>query len=492
MKRLRPPRFLAALAAALLLAGCGQQATRPAAESTPSADSAAAVECGLRDLVVFAREPALRFCLPGRMAHYNVPGVSLTVLADGEIAWSAAWGVRTAGHTAPVRGDTLFQAGSLAKPLTAFAVMRMREAGLLDLDVDIGTYLSSFTIPAGAQTPDNPVTLRHALNHTAGLTPGGYEGYEPGTELPSDQQTLRGSAPANTRPLAVVAPPGTALAYSGHGYTLTEQALQDLTGEEFGSLMGAWVLAPLALENSSFSMPLPSARRNNAARGHETAGLPLEGGWRLHPEQAAAGLWTTSADLARFLLTLHHAYQGRGELFSRAAAQEMFTEHLDGHAFGWILRSDGFVAHGGGNAGYRAYMLLDPESGDGAAVLTNGDQGSDLIVEILRSVSDTYGWSAFTPRVMERFTPDPAVLARLEGTYRFSGGAAVAVFHDATDATLDLRFPNGDVYRMVATHTYSFVHPATGTPARFAVLEDGATLELYGETGVRETTDNAR
>jgi len=93
---------------------------------------------------------------------------------------------------------------------------------------------------------------------------------------------------------------------------------------------------------------------------------------------------------------------------------------------------------------------------------------------------------------MERFTPNPAVLARLEGTYRFSGGAAVAVFHDATDATLDLRFPNGDVYRMVATHTYSFVHPATGTPARFAVLEDGATLELYGETGVRETTDNAR
>lgn len=472
--------------AATVLAACGEPRAQGEACSRGISQAAQnAVENGLRNLVVFEGEPVETFCITDRMEHYNVPGASVTLIDDGEVAWTGAYGRLAAAEDNPVNETTLFQAGSIAKPVTVFAVMRMREAGLIVLDADIEAYLTSFSLPGGAQTPDNPVTFRHLLSHTAGTTPGGYWGYEQGMPLPTDAQILAGSDPANSHAIAVLTRPGTELVYSGAGYTLAELALQDATGIPFAALMDEWVLEPLGLQDATFETPLPEAHHANTARGHDASGATVEGGWRVHPEQAAAGLWATSSDLARFLIELHLGYHGRSDLVSQATVREMFTEQMDGHAFGWVIRDDSFVGHAGGTVGYRAYMLISPQTGDGAVILTNGDGGTFLRNEVMRAASDTYDWTTFVARRVTRAQLREGDLAKFAGRYEFEGDIHVDVEYDGERNGLVAVFANGDRYDLIATGPQSFIYPTDGTTVDFGTRDGEATMTIYGITGVR-------
>lgn len=443
------------------------------------------VGAGLRGAVVFEGEAPERYTVSERMAYYNIPGLSVTLIENGEVAWTSGYGSLEAGGATAVDDMTLFQAGSIAKPVTVVAALRMAEAGLIDLDADVSTYLQRYTLPEGAQTADNPVTLRHLLAHTSGITPGGYNGYAQGEAIPSDAQILTGEAPANRDALQVETAPGERLAYSGHGYTLAEVVLQDVTGQDFASLMEEWVFEPLGLDSLTYQMPLAEAQHGRTARGHDSAGVLVEGGWRNHPEQAAAGLWATSQDLAGLLIALHDAHQGAHPLLSQPGAQMLWGEARDEHSFGWIIRNEEFVAHGGSTWGYRGYVLISPQSGDGAVVLANGDNGGLLAAEIMRSASDHYGWSTFTPVEFSRFSPEEGSLARLAGRYAFEAGWAVDIESSAQDDQLVLVFPNGDRYELAPTGPDAFVHPPTAVEVGFEPGEAGPLIRLYGQTGAR-------
>ena len=286
--------------------------------------------------------------------------------------------------------------------------------------------------------------------------------------------------------MQVGAAPGERLAYSGHGYTLAELVLQEVSGQGFAPLMDAWVFEPLGLEGLSFAMPLPSEQHGLTARGHDMAGARVEGGWRNHPEQAAAGLWATSQDLAKLLIALHEAYQDENAILSQPVMQMFWGEEREEHTFGWVIRNEDFLMHGGSTAGYRASVLINPQTGDGAVVLTNSDNGGGLAAEILRSASDHYGWSTFTPLVHTRFTPEHGVPAGLAGRYAFNAGWAITIEHDAQADQLTVVFPNGDRYELAATGPGAFIHPPTGVSVSFSEDAGRSTLELYGQTGVRE------
>jgi len=237
--------------------------------------------------------------LAERMNTLVTPGVSIAVIEDGKIAWAKGWGVREAGQPDPVTPQTLFQAASISKPVTALAVLRLVEQGRLDLDEDVNAYLTSWKVPAndGWQPV---VTLRQLLSHTGGTTVHGFPGYPPDQPLPTAVQVLEGGPLANTDPLVVNVLPGTVNRYSGGGTTIVQQMLVDVLGQPFPQIMREWVLGPLGMERSTYEQPLPPHRRQEAATAHPSGGTPQPGRWHVYPEMGAAGLWTTPSDLVHF------------------------------------------------------------------------------------------------------------------------------------------------------------------------------------------------
>ncbi len=423
-----------------------------------------------------------------RMGRYKVPGLSFALINDGEIEWAAGYGVKETGTSSPVSKETLFQAASIAKPVVSVAALRMRDAGMIDLDENIQTYLSAYVIPDGEQTPANPVTFRNLLSHTAGTTPGGYLGYVRGEPYPTDLQIVRGLPPANTPEVLVTSTPGTEVSYSGGGYTIVEIAMQDVAGESFERVMDHWVLSVIGMQRSTYSQPLPDELEDRVAPGHSVDGAVVSGGWRVHPEQAAAGLWSTASDLAVFAIEVRDAFLGESALLKRSSAVELLTEQLDGEGIGLILRGDGETLsflHAGGNMGYRAFMIMYVASGDGAVFMTNSDQGMEVGREMLRAASWIYDWPDYKSKMQRRVILERSALAPLGGTYDFGGGVRVVIALQDSGDQISITFPNGDTYGLVATGPLSFVDPETGVTVDFEGTGDLRTVIVYGEAGVR-------
>jgi CubicO group peptidase (beta-lactamase class C family) len=206
------------------------------------------------------------------MRALHIPSVGISVIDDGKIAWTAIVGDQAPG--------ALFQAASLSKFVTAIAVMRLVQEGRLDLDLGVSAYLTSWRLPERSQAENGGVTLRRLLSMTAGISVPGYLGYLPGAPLPTLGEILNGSPPANSQPVTVMTPSGTAYAYSGGGYEIVEAVIQDVTGEPFATAMKTLVLEPAGMTNSLFAQPLPDNLVPRAATGHAQDGRELPGGWR--------------------------------------------------------------------------------------------------------------------------------------------------------------------------------------------------------------------
>ena len=444
------------------------------------------VEHGLLPRVAFTGEtqPA---GVETRMALHKTPAFSVAVIRNGALDWSAAWG-KLQADGAPAGCDSLFQAGSLAKPATVLAALRMRQQGLIDLDADVETYLSSWRLPAGHQTTAHPVTLRNLLTHTAGITPGGYGGYAQGLPLPTDPQTVAAVAPANSRKVEVLEAPGTSLKYSGGGYTVTEIALQDRLQQPFEQIMRTWLTVPVGMKQADFTQPLPATSHGHTARGHGVDGSVVAGGWHNHPEQAAAGLWATASDLAALLIELRKGWQGTSTVFTQDSIRELLADPIGGHAYGFRLIGDGekvFLTHYGGTVGYRAGMTLNLTTGNGAVYLTNSDNGSDLGLEFLGAVAAVYDWPMFRTMQVQRATQPVEGLKSLVGRYAFEDGPTISVVYE--QEALTLVFPNGDRYAMtpIIGAPREFIHPDTAVRASFDGKGADMTIQLYGETGRR-------
>lgn len=332
------------------------------------------------------------------MAHYGVPAVSIAVIDGGELAWAGGFGIADCRGGTAVDEHTLFQAASMSKPVAAFAILRAVDAGPFDLDAPVNDYLSSWKIPENEFTRQVPVTLRHILSHTGGLTVWGFPGYRTGSPLPTLSQVLSGSPPANSPPVLVDTLPGSVERYSGGGTTIAQLALEEGIGKAYEEILREWVLEPLGMFESTFEQPLPESLMNRAAVGHDRDGNPVDGGWHTYPEKAAAGLWTTAADYARFLVGLQRAYLGKPvALLHPNTAQALATVPSGGRSFGLGPKVIGVgrarrFQHGGSNAGYICGSNAFMDGTRGVAVLTNSDAGAILAEEIIAAVATVYGW----------------------------------------------------------------------------------------------------
>jgi CubicO group peptidase (beta-lactamase class C family) len=345
------------------------------------------------------------------LKQYKVPGVSIAVIKDYKVALAVAYGVADVEAGTPVTTRTMFQAASVSKPVAAMVSLKAVQEGRFKLDQDINTILKSWKLPAGDFTSSGPVTPRMLMSHTSGMGDGfGFPGYAPGAPLPTLQQILDGVSPSNTRPVRLERPPMTGMKYSGGGVVLQQLALMDAVGKPFAQIAREWVINPLQMTDSTFDQPLPVARQAQAARAHNQEGARFTDPWRVHPEQAAAGLWTTPTDLAKFAIELQMAVSGRpSKVLSQAIAREMVTPvGIGSYAVGFGLAKEGegwYFEHSGSNYGFRSQLLGHVSKGYGSVIMTNGNGGDALISRLAQMIQKEYKWDMLDQPLSRQYGP---------------------------------------------------------------------------------------
>ena len=488
MRKLLPALVLATV---LLLAAACSGPEGPARTVDTSAWTSQ-IENGLKPALVLEGEDLQGWSLSERMAFHQVPGVSVAIIANGEVAWAHAWGVADKETGAPVTPETLFQAASISKPVGALAALSLVEEGRLALDNPVNDYLQTWNVPDNVFTADSAVTLRGILTHSAGTTVWGFPGYrkdEPFTTeqgLATNAQVLDGLG--NTDTVRVYKVPGTSWQYSGGGYTIMEQMLEDITGQAFPGVVAARVLEPAGMARSTYEQPLPEARWTEAARGHGGDGIEVDGEWHTYPEQAAAGLWTTPTDLARVSVHLLGILSGdvTDGVLSKGLLEQMLTPNHDGAedfndwglGFG-VAELDGqrSFGHGGANAGFRALWTVLPELGAGFVIMTNGDRGGALANEIARSITGSRGWPVLRPESKPRVRLDLAEMAALGGKYDLEGRPDFVIeFQNGDDGELELLVPGQGTVVFYATSADEWFELTDGDVMIIGRDENGAVV----------------
>src|SRR5262245_45459063 len=388
------------------------------------------VENGLLPAVMIKGQ-TVEMKLAERMAHYKVPGLSVAVINDGKIEWACGYGVIEKDGAKSVTADTLFLAGSISKPVAALAALRLVEQGKLNLDEDVNLKLKTWKVPENEFTKDKKVMLRGLLSHSAGLTVHGFPGYAVDAPMPTLVQILNGEKPANTGAIRVDIAPGSRWRYSGGGYTVMQLLLMDVTGMPFPELTRELVLAPAGMRQSTYENPLPKSLEASAATAHRWNGDKVKGRWHIYPEMAAAGLWTTPSDLARYAIEIQHALAGQSKILSREMARQMVTVQKGSYGLGPGIDNAGKESarfgHGGVDEGFEALFTAYCDRGQGAVVMMNANRAIPLAQELLRAIAREYNWPDYLPPERVLAKVDPAVYQKYAGLYEFDNGFKITM-----------------------------------------------------------------
>ena len=451
--------------------------------ASPPDTRVALVEKGLRPANSFKGDPT--WGLEERMEHYGVPGVGIAVIHDYKVVWHRVYGIadRTTGE--PVKPDTLFQAGSISKPVSAFGALKMVDQKQLSLDDPVNDKLTSWKIPDNEFTKDAPVTLTHLTTHTGGLTVHGFPGYGVGADVPTLVQVLDGSGPANTGPIRVDKRPGESYRYSGGGYTVMQQMMIDAGGKPFPALMENLVLRPIGMKHSTYLQPLPPERLKKAAAGVLPDGQDVSGKRHTYPEMAAAGLWTTAEDLGLFVVEVQLAIQGKSKVLSRAMAEAMLEPVVpqSGRGFG-IEDRDGtlYFRHGGWDEGFCAQVTAHRDRGDGVAIMINSNH-PDFLDEVVRAVAVAYNWNGYG--VLDKQPIPKIALETYTGRYRYNAEQSFTISKKGKQ--LFMQYVGWKPQELLYTGDGIYVRRERGGKITFAQEDDALVFQFLLGGDERQT-----
>ncbi|MEM8487215.1 MAG: serine hydrolase domain-containing protein [Bacteroidota bacterium] len=465
---------------ALFLIGCQQPS-----QQDSHLESIARIEQALKPHVIIRDQAPTPASINDRLAHYNVPGVSIAVMLEGELAWARGYGMADSASGQAVTDQTLFQAASISKPVAAMAALEMIENEQLSLDGDINSYLSSWQLPGEGFTDAEKVNIRRLLNHTAGTTVWGFPGYARSEERISTKDVLTGDG--NTDAIVVYKEPGESWRYSGGGYTVMQLAMEDVAERDFASLTEALVLQPLGMTSSTYSQPLKEAWHERAATGYRGSGEIVEMNWHVYPEQAAAGLWTTPSDLLKYAASVQRSYAGsEEEILLPATVQEMLTPGMDNHGLGPSISEDGlYFQHGGANEGFRCFLSASIKEGYGVVIMTNSDNGSDLSREIRYAIAEEYGWPGHERDIRDIVELSDDQIAVLTGNYAFEEWGPVQIVIEE-EGLFAVGGPLSEPALLLAESPTQLFDATEGVRFEFDIQEDEAvSFTVVGRTATR-------
>ncbi|MEO0625462.1 MAG: serine hydrolase domain-containing protein [Bacteroidota bacterium] len=438
-----------------------------------------AIENSLTPGLQVKGEPVDSFSIAEGLEEYGILNISVAVIEGGQVKWAKGYGQKQPGSAEAVDENTIFQAASISKPVAAMGVFNLVREGLVDIDENVNTYLSSWKLPENEFTAEQPVTLRHLMTHTAGTTVHGFPGYTQTDTFPSDIEVLNGEG--NTSPIRVDTFPGVMNRYSGGGYTIMERVVEDMTGTNFADFMRTKVLSPLGMERSTYEQPLPEERVAEIAVAVDGNGESYEGLFHNYPEQAAAGLWTTPTDLARFAIGVQEAYAGTSKsVLDQEQVSVMLTQNEHGHGHGpGIGENEGDLVfmHGGKNAGYTCHLYAWAETGNGMVVMSSADNAWSFIQDVERAIATHYGWSFNEPTVVELVDMAEEDMHKFAGTYIFRPQEyqVEVVVKDGKVTIIDQE-DGGAEYPLDPTSPMEFIDLSDGARIAFETDDDGQII----------------
>jgi CubicO group peptidase (beta-lactamase class C family) len=368
--------------------------------------------------------------IKAQMQKHHIPGLSLAIIEDGKVVKARGYGVTDKDSRTPVTPSTLFQAGSISKSVAAMGALHLVEQKQLALDEDVNAKLTTWKVPDNEFTKKEKVTLRRLLSHTAGLTVHGFGGYAVTEPMPTLLQVLNGEKPANSPAIRVDILPGSQWRYSGGGYTVMQQMMLDVTGKPFPQYMQEAVLTPLGMSQSTYQQPLPGDKAQLTATGYSD-GSAVSGRWHIYPEMAAAGLWTTTSDLAHFAIGIEQSLAGKSDpVISQSMAHQMLTDQKNNDGLGVFLQGSGHTlrfTHSGRDEGFDAMMIAYAEIGKGAVIMINANDDSTMVSRILETIAKEYHWPDYPTTPVDPIEDkEPQLTAQTR-----------KIFEDEAEGTLD-------------------------------------------------------
>ena len=330
-----------------------------------------------------------------RMEHYHVSGLSIAFIHNGEINLTNEFGVMKAGTNSNVNSNSIFNACSISKFLTAMLVLKLTEQGILNLDEDINNRLTSWKIPENECTQNKKIMLRSLLSHQAGVIDpeGSFSELDSTLGVPTMVELLEGRTPYCKERIEVKYEPDSDFQYSDAGFCIIQQLIEDVCGKPFTVLMNEHIFEPLHMKNSTFEQTTFTVSRGQFSCGHNKNGEVVSSEYPIYPYPAASGLWTTPTDLSILVIELMNSLKGKSKMgLSESKAKELITSQgcKEWTGLGVFLDGSGEeieLSSLGWGIGFQCMLIAYPCLEIGVVIMTNTDLGVHQMKGIIGEIS---------------------------------------------------------------------------------------------------------
>jgi len=371
------------------IAFCAQ--TEAARKGTEAIDDAIQPEFSINDKTLELS------ALKQKMAARNIPAVSIAFMQNHKITWTRTEGVIDFVSQREIDQNTLFKTTSISKPVFANVLLEYRQASDIRLETNDLPSIKSWQIPERKWFKSRPVNLRDLSSHPTGTTAHGFKTNAAKLGVPTVIEMLKEAGPGNADAILVDIEPSATLQDTNSNTTLAQVVLHNQSRMPLQALSRSPNLDPLSIEQSPYPQPVKQLAEN-AALPHLVIGSSIKGAAYPYPRQSTAGLWATPSELLKLASKVQKSYQAEGKsLIVSKTESELLTRQIESMGIEFYLeQQNGTVIslfHDGANDGFTNKVFIYAKTGDGIAIMTNSNNGSELINDLLSQVSEVYGWN---------------------------------------------------------------------------------------------------